>query len=98
MDRLWLKLGCWVGVLTDSLFLGAIIQELSSDSCPLELILESWVLSFEGRGSCEAYLKADKPELTLLISHKKPVPEAFYFRKLPSSPNLSLTLAGNYEI
>lgn len=37
--------------LADSVFLAAIIQELFGDSCPLEVILESWVLFFQDKGS-----------------------------------------------
>lgn len=96
-DELWLKLGYWEGMLTDSVFLGAIIQALFSDSCPFELILESCVPSFQDKCSGGTYLKPCKGEITLLIIRQKSRPETFHFRKLPLPLNFSLTQVGNHD-
>lgn len=65
-------------ILTELVFIGAIIQGLFSDPCPLELIQESYVLSFQD--------KACKLDIILLINHKTEAmaKETFYFRKLAS--------------
>lgn len=68
-----------------------------SESCPLEMILQNWVLSFQEKGSGGAYLKVYKSEIALLVISLKPLPETLHFRKLTLPLNSSLTLVGTCD-